>query len=95
MSALSRGAAAPSPEIDRPDGQATDQMVENVLADIAKTLWPKNTAPMLASEIGCEVRSVERYLEGSRAWSGDAIAVIVSEIMQRHGARNLKIKSRG
>lgn len=94
MSALSRGGAALSSEIDRPVEQATDQMVENVLADIARTLWPRNTAPMLASEIGCEVRSVERYLEGSRAWSGDAIAVIVAEIMHRHGTRNLKVKSR-
>ncbi len=94
MSGLSAGSAEQSAKTVRPIESATDQMVENVLADVAKALWPKNTAPNLAAEIGCEVRSVERYLEGSRAWSGDAIAVIVAEIMRRHGARNLKIKSR-
>jgi hypothetical protein len=66
-------------------------MVENVLADIAKTLWPKNTAPNLAAAADCEVRSAERYLEGSRAWSGDAIAAIVAEIMRRHHMRNFRV----
>jgi len=78
-------------ETVRPIELATDQMVENVLAEVAKTLWPKNTAPFLAAEIGCEVRSVERYLEGSRAWSGDAIAAIVAEIMRRHHMRNFRV----
>lgn len=81
-------------ESDRPTVSATDQLVENVLADVAKTLWPKNTAPNLATEIGCEVRTAERYLEGSRAWSGDAIAAIVAEIMRRHGTRNCRITKR-
>lgn len=94
MRAVSVGKAAQTTETVRPDGRVTDQTVENVLADIAYTLWPKNTAPNLAAEIGCEVRSVERYLEGSRAWSGDAIAAIVAEIMRRHHMRNIKIVKR-
>lgn len=94
MRAMSPTAGRRSVEIDRPIEPATDQMVENVLADIAKTLWPKNTAPALAVEIGCEVRSVERYLEGTRAWSGDAIAAIVAEIMRRHHMRNFKVTIR-
>lgn len=94
MSGVSRIGAVQSPEIVRPIGTATDQLVENVLADVAYALWPENTAPFLADACGCEVRSAERYLGGQRAWSGDAIAAIVAEIMRRHGARNLKVKSR-
>lgn len=94
MRAISAGEAAQAIESVRPDGRATDQTVENVLADIAKTLWPKNTAPNLAHHAACEVRSAERYLEGSRAWSGDAIAAIVAEIMRRHHMRNFKVVKR-
>lgn len=95
MLRVSAATAVQARESARPDGRVTDQMVENVLADIAKTLWPKNTAPNLAVVADCEVRSAERYLEGSRAWSGDAIAAIVAEIMRRHHMRNLKITKRG
>lgn len=94
MRALSGIAVERATESDRPVGRATDQMVENVLADVAKTLWPKNTAPNLAATCGCEVRSAERYLEGSRAWSGDAIAAIVAEIMRRHGTRNIRVTAK-
>jgi len=94
MRAVSSVALAPSIESDRPSGRGTDQMVGNVLADIARTLWPKNTAPNLAAEIDCEVRSVERYLEGSRDWSGDAVAAIVAEILHRHSVRNLRVTAR-
>lgn len=87
-------AVARATETDRPFVSATDQTVENVLAAVAKTLWPTNTAPNLAHEIGCEIRTAERYLEGSRAWSGDAIAILIAEIMRRHSTRNIKIKSR-
>jgi hypothetical protein len=87
-------ARAASNYIDRPNEFVTDQMVENVFAAIAKTLWPKNTAPFLAAAIQCEVRTAERYLEGSRSWSGDAIAVIVAEILKRHAMRNVKVVSR-
>jgi hypothetical protein len=82
-------------EITRPVGrvpiQNTDHMVESVLADIAYTLWPKNTAPEIAALCGCSVRAAERYLGGQREWSGVAIAVIVAEIMRRHAMRNFKI----
>lgn len=82
-------------EITRPVGrvpiQNTDHMVESVLAEISKTLWPTNTAPSLAALCGCSVRAAERYLGGQREWSGDAIAVIVTEILRRHSMRNVKI----
>lgn len=81
-------------ESDRPNGRATDQMVGDVLTDIAKALWPTKTAPNLAVHAKCEVRSAERYLEGSRDWSGDAIAAIVAEIMRRHSMRNFKVTKR-
>lgn len=95
MRTTSAVGTAQATETVRPSGRDTDQMVENVLADIAKTLWPKNTAPNLAVHANCEVRSAERYLEGSRAWSGDAIAAIVAEIMRRHHLRNFKVVKRG
>lgn len=69
-------------------------MVGGILADVAKVLWPKNTAAHLAHECDCEVRSAERYLEGSRAWSGDAIAVVVAEILKRHAMRNVSVRAR-
>lgn len=78
-------------KIDRPIGFETDQMVGPVLKDIAETLWPENAAANLAARIGCSVRTVERYFEGSRDWSGDAIAIIVTEILARHKMRNVKI----
>lgn len=69
-------------------------MVASVLVDIAKTLWPENTAPNLACEIGCSVRAAERYLGGQREWSGEAIAVIVTEILKRHRMRNVRVNRR-
>lgn len=82
-------------EIDRPHGPITDQMVGSVLKDVAVALWPTNTAAELASRVRCGVRTIERYFEGSREWSGDAIAAIVSEILKRHTMRNVKVRGRG
>lgn len=85
-------------EIPRPDGrvpkQDTGQSVASVLTDIAKTLWPANTAPHLAALCRCSVRAAERYLGGQREWSGDAIAAIVSEILRRHSMRHVKVRAR-
>ena len=81
-------------EIDRPNDPVTDQLVESCLSEIASTLWPINTAAHLAAAIGCEVRTVERYLGGQRDWSGDALAAIVSEILKRHGMRNVRVTGR-
>lgn len=80
--------------IVRPSCSATDHLVAPVLNDIAAALWPKNTAAHLAAALGCSVRTVERYLEGKRQWSGDAIAAIVSEILRRHSLRNVRITKR-
>jgi hypothetical protein len=84
-------------KIDRPIGFQTDQMVADVLKDVAKALWPKNTASALAAQIigpdgkPPDPRTIERYFQGSREWSGDAIAAIVSEILKRHSMRNVRI----
>ena len=69
-------------------------MVGSVLADIAYTLWPEQTAPSLAAAVKCEVRTAERYLGGQRDWSGDAIAAIVSEILKRHSMRNVRVTAK-
>jgi hypothetical protein len=80
--------------IDRPYGREKDQLVESVLSEISRTLWPTNTAANIAALVGCSVRAAERYLGGQREWSGDAIAVIVSEILKRHHMRNVKVAAR-
>jgi len=69
-------------------------LVGSVLSDIAERLWPTNTAANIAAECGCSVRAAERYLGGQREWSGDAIAVIVAEILKRHRMRNVKVIKR-
>lgn len=69
-------------------------MVADVLSDIASTLWPANTAANIAAQVGCSVRAAERYLGGQREWSGDAIAIIVAEILKRHAMRNVKVTAR-
>jgi hypothetical protein len=78
----------------RPSGRDTDQMVGDVLSDIARTLWPSKTAEHVASCSGCTVRAAERYLAGDREWSGDALAIIVAEILKRHGMRNARVVAR-
>jgi predicted DNA-binding transcriptional regulator YafY len=70
-------------------------MVDDVLKGLAAYLWPENTAAHLATELDCSVRTVERYMEGSRDWSTDAIAAMVGEIMRRRKMRNFKVKGRG
>lgn len=86
--------AADARESVRPDVPTTDQMVGSVAIDLAYFLWPKNTAPSVADEIGCTVRTAERYLGGQRDGLDHLIAVVVAEIMRRHGARNLKVKAK-
>lgn len=81
-------------EISRPSCPATDQMVASVLKDVAIALWPENAAANLAAEVGCSIRTIERYFEGSREWSGDAIAAIVNEIFRRHAKRHLRAVAR-
>ena len=70
--------------------QPTDQMVSDVLSDVARTIWASKTAENLAACIGCSVRGAARYLSGEREWSGDALAAIVAEILRRHAMRNVK-----
>lgn len=69
-------------------------MVGSVLSEIAAKLWPSNTAANIAAKIGCSVRAAERYLGGQREWSGDAIAAIVTEILERHRMRHVRITRR-
>lgn len=100
MRAVSRELSTEAREIVRPDGLSTDQMVADVLKDIARALWPTNTAAHLASLLinrqgkPVDIRTVERYFEGNREWSSDAIAAIVSEILRRHQMRNVKVVAR-
>lgn len=100
MAALSGAARECATEIDRPLGSATDHLVADVLEDVAKALWPKNTAACLAAKIigpngkSPDPRSIERYFQGTREWSGDAIAAIVAEILSRHKMRNVKVRPR-
>ena len=90
---MSPTAGQRSVEIDRRNSFDTEESF--VLADVVELLYPApNTAAQLAAEIGCTVRNVELYMSGKQKWSGDAVAFIVAEIMRRHGARNLKIKSK-
>lgn len=69
-------------------------MVGDVLSEIARTLWPTNTAAELASHGRCSVRAAERYLAGDRDWSGDAVTAIVSEVLRRHSLRNVRVAKR-
>lgn len=97
MRQLSAAGAARSTEIDRSNLRDTEESFgDDILTEIACKLWPKpNTAAQIASEVGCSPRNVELYLSGRQKWSGDAVAVIVAEIMRRHRMRNFKVTSRG
>lgn len=95
-----RSSRAEPTEIDRPNCPESDHLVAPVLNEIVLALWPSNTAASLAACIvGPDgkppaVRTVERYMQGKREWSGDAIAAIVAEILSRHKMRNIKITKR-
>lgn len=94
MSGILRGKFPQARESVRPDDRETDQLVGSVLSEIARTLWPTNTAAHVAALVPCEVRSAERYLGGQREWSGDAVAAVVAEILKRHKMRNVKVVAR-
>ncbi len=94
MHGVSTAAVVRAIETVRPSGRLTDQMVGDVLSDIARTLWPTKTAEHVAVCAGCTVRAAERYLGGDREWSGDALAAIVAEILKRHGMRNARVIAR-
>ena len=72
----------------------SDQTFGSVLGDVARVLWPSKTAAHIAALIGCSERAAEFYLANQRAWSGDAVAAIVAEVLRRHSMRNVKIVSR-
>lgn len=94
MSGLSARGRARSAENVRTYDRETEQLFGSTLADIARTLWPENTAPSIAAATGCSTRAAEFYLAGDREWSGDAIAAIVAEILHRHKMRNVKVSKR-
>jgi len=66
-------------------------MVGDVLTGIVWHLWGECAPAKLAAIIKCDPRTVERYMEGARDWSGDALAAVVAEILRRHSMRNFKI----
>lgn len=84
-----RAEVAGAIKIDRRELRHTEESFASpVLSDVARLLWPKGTAAEIASRAGCTVRNAELYLSaGPQKWSGDAIAVIIAEIMRRHLAR--------
>lgn len=94
MSGVSAGSAVRSTETDRTGVQDDEQLFGSILGDVAALLWPEKTAANLAAEIGCTERVAEMYIAGDRKWSGDALAIIVAEIMRRHHMRNFKVKAR-
>jgi len=95
MQTASGRAVARAIEIDRTDTQESEQSFAPIIADIARMLWPPpKTAAQVAAAIGCSERAAEFYLSGDREWSGDAIAIIVAEILKRHHMRNVKIVPR-
>jgi hypothetical protein len=83
-----RAEVAGAIKIDRTPVQfangAEQMFARPMLADIAKLLWPDDTAAHLASAIGSTTRAVEFYFAGDRKFSGDAVAAIIAEIMRRH-----------
>jgi hypothetical protein len=94
MGALSAVPLRERTEINRPLGPPTDHLVEDGLAGVVWHLWGQNAPAKLAAILKCSPRTVERYIEGARDWSGDAIAAIVSEILKRHSMRNVRIRAR-
>jgi len=81
-------------KIERTNVQAAEQMFGSVLADVARILWPTKTAAHIAAATKCSERAAEFWLAGTRDWSGDAIAAIVSEILKRHAMRHVKVAAR-
>jgi hypothetical protein len=81
-------------EIDRRQFRDTEESFGSVMGDVARLLWPKGTAAEIAALADCSVRNAELYLSGKQKWSGDALAVIVSEILKRHSMRNVKVRAR-
>ena len=96
MGAVSGAATAVSLEISRSELRLTETDFGDALKDIVKTLYPPpNTAAQFAAELHCSVRLIELYMQGKQPWSGDAIALIVAEILRRHRMRNVKVVKRG
>lgn len=94
MRALVHSGTAKARKIARSDVQDDEQSFGATIADVARLLWPTKTAAHLAAAAGCSERAAEFYLAGDRDWSGDALAVIVSEILRRHGMRNARVKAK-
>lgn len=94
MYGTSQKSANEGRQIDRNDLRDTEVFFGSIMADVARMLWPRNTAPEIASRLDCSVRNVELQLGGHQKWSGDAIALLVSEILKRHSMRNVRVTAR-
>lgn len=66
----------------------------SIMSEVARLLWPRNTAPQLASVTGCSTRAAEHWLSGSHDWPGVAVAAVIAEILRRHLERNVKVLPR-
>jgi hypothetical protein len=79
----------------RSDLRDGEESFGSVLTDIAKMLYPPpKTAAQVAAAIGCTERNAELCLAGRQNWSGDAVAVLIAEILKRHGMRNARVIAR-
>lgn len=96
MRALSTVPRAGAIVINRKPLRADEENFGSILTDIARMLYPPpKTAAQIAAAIGCTERNAELCLAGKQSWSGDAVAIFVSEICRRHRMRNLKVVRRG
>lgn len=92
MGGVSAAAVTRSTENVRNELRLTETDFGDTLKEIVKTLYPPpNTAAQFAAELHCSVRLIELYMQGRQPWSGDAIALIVAEILRRHHMRNFKV----
>lgn len=94
MRAVSSAALAPAIESDRTGIRPTEHLFGSIFGDIARLLWPHKTAAHVAAAVGCSERGAEMWLAGDREWSGDAVAVLVAEVLKRHHVRGVKVAAR-
>lgn len=55
------------------DSRPTGRTIFSAVMTAARTWWHSNTAAELATIIGCDVRSAERYLAGDRTAGAEAV----------------------
>ena len=75
--------------------QRTTEWSKMFSEDLARTFGAStHEEAKIAAELKCHPRTIERYMEGAREWSGEAVAVVVEELLRRHRLRNVKVRAR-